>query len=329
MSRVFSGIQPNGRITLGNYLGAMRQFVTYQETDDCYFCVANQNAITVAQDPKTLRQHTRNLAAMHLAVGLDPAKVTLFIQSEVAEHARLAWIMLTLSNVGELEGMAQFKEKAERYGKPVPAGLLAYPPFMAADILLYQTDLVPVGEDQKENIDYTRQLAHCFNTRFGDVFTVPEMRTLSGGARIGSLQDPTKKMSKSDSNPKGSIFLLDEPDTIIDKINSAQTDSDKGISFDEKYKPGLSNLMSIYSLLTDDSLEDVEMRYAGKDPVRFKTDLAEVIVGSLRPVQESYKHIIESAYLDNVLTVGAQKAATVASKTIEKVESAMGLARYE
>lgn len=328
MSTIFSGIQPSGMITLGNYLGAMQQFITYQETDECYFCIVNQHAITVPQDPEKLRKNIRSLAALYLAVGLNPEKVTLFIQSEVPEHAKLAWIMLTLSNIGELERMTQFKDKSQRHGESVPAGLLAYPPFMTADILLYQTDFVPVGDDQKQHIEITRNLAQRFNHRFGEIFTIPDIRTPEVGARIMSLQNPIKKMSKSDTNSNATIFLLDEPDIILKKVKKSQTDSDNKVYFDNRLKPGISNLMSIYSLLTNKSLNEIETLYDGKGYGQFKNDVAEVIVESIRPIQESYKDIIKSAYLDDVLTDGASKASKKASETLNKVEFAMGLARF-
>lgn len=327
MSTIFSGIQPSGNITLGNYLGAMQQFVSLQEAEDCYFCIANQNAITVPQDPNKLRQNTRSLAAMFMAIGLDPDKVTLFIQSEVTEHAQLAWIILTFSTVNELEQLTQFREKAKRYKDSVPAGLLAYPPFMVADILLYQTDYVPVGADQRENIKLTRQIAQKFNKQFGDVFTVPEMRTLKNGAHIGSLQNPDKKMSKSDPASNASIYLLDEPDVIREKIKLAQTDSENIVSYDRKKKSGISNLMTIYSLLTDQSYEGIQKDYAGKDYGIFKENLAEIIIKALDPIQERYKEIFESDYLDEVLTAGASKASQKAKETLNKVESVMGLVR--
>lgn len=328
MSIIFSGIQPSGKITLGNYLGAMQQFVALQETEDCYFCIANQNAVTVPQDPDKLRQQTRSLAAMYLAVGLDPDKVTLFIQSEVAAHAQLAWIMLTLSSVEKLNNLNQYQEKSKRYDQAVPAGLLAYPPFMAADILLYQTDYVPVGEDQRENIELTREIAKNFNRRFGNVFNVPEMRTPKTGAHIGSLKDPAKKMSKSDAASNASIYLLDEPETIREKIEQAQTDSENTVSFNSKQKPGISNLMTIYSLLTGQSYEEIQSDYAGKDYAAFKKALAEVIIESLHPIQKKYKKIIDTEYLDEILTAGASKASKVAKDTLHKVEAAMGLTRY-
>lgn len=327
MSTIFSGIQPSGKITLGNYLGAMQQFVALQETEDCYFCIANQNTVTVPQDPDKLRQQTRSLAAMYLAVGLDPDKVTLFIQSEVAEHAQLAWIMLTLSSVDKLEALNQYQEKSKRYEKSVPAGLLAYPPFMAADILLYQTDYVPVGEDQRENIELTRDIAKDFNKRFGDMFTVPKMRTPKTGAHIGSLEAPAKKMSKSDPASNASIYLLDEPETIREKIEQAETDAENMVYFDRKFKPGISNLMTIYSLLTGQSYEEIQTNYADKDYATFKKDLTEVIIAALRPIQKRYKEMIASETLDEILTQGALKASKVAGETLHKVESAMGLGR--
>ena len=226
MSVIFSGIQPSGELTLGNYLGALRNFLDYQESDECYYCIVNQHAITVPQDPKELFANTRRLAALYLAVGLDPKKVTLFVQSEVPEHVRLGWVMTTISYVGELERMTQYKDKSQKRGDSIPAGLLTYPPLMAADILLYQTNYVPVGEDQKQHMELTRDLAQRFNRVYGEVFTIPEIKLGVGGARVMSLQEPTKKMSKSDDNQMATIRLLDDEKTIVKKIKRAQTDSE-------------------------------------------------------------------------------------------------------
>ncbi len=218
MSVIFSGIQPSGELTIGNYLGALRNFLTFQDDHDCFYCIVNQHAITVPQDPKDLIHNTRSLAALYLAVGLDPNKVTLFVQSEVPAHAQLGWILTTLSSIGELERMTQYKDKSAKQGETIPAGLLTYPPLMAADILLYQTNYVPVGDDQRQHIELTRDLAQRFNFKYGEVFAMPEIKTTVGGARVMSLQDPTKKMSKSDDNNWATIRLLDTPDVVVKKI---------------------------------------------------------------------------------------------------------------
>lgn len=326
MKTIFSGIQPSGMITIGNYIGALKQFVALQNEYNCYFCIADQHAITVPQDPKTLQKNIRSLAALYLAVGLDPNKATLFIQSEVPAHAQAAWMLQCISYIGELERMTQFKDKSA--GKEaVSAGLLTYPPLMAADILLYSADLVPVGDDQKQHIELTRDLAERFNKKYNDIFTIPDIHLPKVGARIMSLQEPTKKMSKSDPNQKGFISMLDEPKQIEKKIKSAVTDSDGVVKFDKENKPGVSNLMSIYSIFGNISIEDLEKKYEGKGYGVFKTDLAEVIINALQPIQDRYKELIDSDELDNILDEGAEKAALVANKMLRKMEKAMGLGR--
>lgn len=326
MKTIFSGIQPSGVITLGNYIGAMRQFVELQHEYQCYFCIVDQHAITVPQDPKELRQNIRRLAALYLAVGIDPAKATLFIQSEVPAHAQAGWIFQCLAYIGELERMTQFKDKSA--GKEaVSAGLLTYPPLMAADILLYKTDIVPVGEDQKQHIELTRDLAERFNKRYGEIFTIPEARIPRVGARIMSLADPAKKMSKSDPNQKAFITLLDDAKTIEKKVKSAVTDSEGTIRYNKENKPGIANLLNIYSILANKPIEQLEQEYVGKGYGEFKADLAQVIIDTLTPIQEKYYNLMESNILDQVLDEGAEKANKVASKMLKKMENAMGLGR--
>lgn len=327
MAVIFSGVQPSGILTLGNYLGAIKHFVNYQEKDESYFCIVNQHAITVPQDPNELRENTRSLAALYLAVGLDPKKVTLFVQSEVSEHAQLAWIMQTIAYLGELERMTQYKEKAQNRGESIPAGLLTYPPLMAADILLYKTTDVPVGEDQKQHVELTRDLAQRFNNRYGELFPLPEVRTPKVGARIMSLQEPTKKMSKSDPNQNATIRLLDSEREIIKKLKRAQTDSESVIRFDKENKPGVSNLLSIFSLCTGQSIAELEQVYEGKGYGHLKNDTAEAVVATLRPIQSRYHELITTPELDKILDQGAAKAREVAAKTLREVEQAMGLRR--
>lgn len=327
MSVIFSGIQPSGELTLGNYLGALRNFLDYQESDECYYCIVNQHAITVPQDPKELFANTRRLAALYLAVGLDPKKVTLFVQSEVPEHVRLGWVMTTISYVGELERMTQYKDKSQKRGDSIPAGLLTYPPLMAADILLYQTNYVPVGEDQKQHMELTRDLAQRFNRVYGEVFTIPEIKLGVGGARVMSLQEPTKKMSKSDDNQMATIRLLDDEKTIVKKIKRAQTDSENSVHYDKENKPGISNLMGIYAAITKESYETIEQRYVGQGYGTFKKDVAGLLVDTLRPIHERYNDLIDSPELDRILDEGAVKAREKASKTYRDVELAMGLHR--
>ncbi|WP_066395023.1 tryptophan--tRNA ligase [Neobacillus mesonae] len=326
MKTIFSGIQPSGMITLGNYLGALKQFVELQNDYNCFFCIVDQHAITVPQDPQKLRKNIRSLAALYLAVGIDPEKATLFIQSEVPAHAQAGWMMQCISYIGELERMTQFKDKSA--GKDaVSASLLTYPPLMAADILLYNTDLVPVGEDQKQHMELTRDLAERFNKKYNDILTIPEISLPKVGARIMSLQDPLKKMSKSDPNQKGFISILDEPNQIVKKIKSAVTDSEGIIKFDKDNKPGVSNLLSIYSILSGQSIADLEAMYSGKGYGDFKGDLAEVVANYLKPIQEKYYHLVDSSELDEILDRGAEKANAVANKTLKKMENAMGLGR--
>ncbi len=327
MAVIFSGIQPSGSLTLGNYLGALRKFVEYQDENECFYCIVNQHAITVPQEPSFLYENTRNLAALYLAVGLDPKKVTLFVQSEVAEHVKLGWIMTTMSYVGELERMTQYKDKAQKRGESIPAGLLTYPPLMAADILLYQTNYVPVGDDQRQHLEITRDLAQRFNRVYGEVFTIPEIHTGLGGARVMSLQEPTKKMSKSDENQMATIHLLDKPEEIVKKIKRAQTDSDNAVRYDKDNKPGISNLMGIYNALTKKSYEEIERLYMGVGYGHFKKDVADLIVETIQPIQARYSALVNSSELDTILDEGAQKARETAEKTYRQVELAMGLYR--
>lgn len=326
MATIFSGIQPTQTLTLGNYLGALQHFPPLQEENDCYFCIVDQHAITVPQDPKALQSNIHKLAALYMAAGIDPGKSTLFLQSEVPAHAQLAWIFQCVTYIGELERMTQFKDKSE--GKNgVSAGLLTYPPLMAADILLYHTDIVPVGEDQKQHIELTRNIAHRFNHQYQDIFTMPKGQIPEVGARIMSLVEPTKKMSKSDANDKATIFMLEDEKQIIKKIKSATTDSEAEIRFDREEKPGISNLMAIYSLCTQKTLKTIEKDYEGKGYGTFKTDVAEAVVTKLRPIQQRYEEIIAANTLDHTLAHGAQKASAVADPMLNKAKDALGLGR--
>ncbi|MFZ5942634.1 MAG: tryptophan--tRNA ligase [Bacillota bacterium] len=327
MAVIFSGIQPSGVITLGNYLGALKQFVELQDEHECFFCVVNQHAITVPQDPKTLRQNSRKLAALYIAVGLDPQKITLFIQSEVPAHAQLGWIMECIVHIGELERMTQYKDKSLRQKEGVSGGLLTYPALMAADILLYGTDFVPVGEDQKQHLEITRDIAQRFNFRYGEIFTLPEIRMPKTGARIMSLQEPTKKMSKSDENDTAYISMLDDMKTIEKKIKKAQTDSEASVHYDLENKPGIANLMTIYSACTGKGYDEITTLYQGQGYGAFKKDLAQIVVDAIKPIQERYNQLINSDELDKILDEGARKANLRANAMLEKVEGAMGLRR--
>lgn len=326
MKRIFSGIQPSGSVTLGNYIGAMKQFVNLQNEYDCFFCIVDQHAITVPQDRIKLRKNIKTLAALYLAIGLDPEKNTIFIQSEVPAHAQAGWILQSISYIGELERMTQFKDKSA--GKEgVSAALLTYPPLMAADILLYGTDVVPVGEDQRQHLELTRDLAERFNKKHNDIFKIPEISLPTEGARIMSLQEPTKKMSKSDPNKKATIALLDDPKQIEKNIKSAVTDSEGIVRYDKENKAGVSNLMSIYSIFSGKTYSEIEEMYEGKGYGDFKSDLADVVLGEILPIQERYNELIDSPELDEILDRGAEKANIEANKMIRKMYNGMGLGR--
>ncbi|ENH96176.1 tryptophanyl-tRNA ligase [Gracilibacillus halophilus YIM-C55.5] len=328
MKTIFSGIQPSGTLTLGNYLGAMKHFVDLQADNQCYFCIVDEHAITVPQDRLALRKNIKSLAALYIASGIDPEKSVLFIQSEVPAHTQLGWMLQTVSYIGELERMTQFKDKSD--GKEaVSAGLLTYPPLMASDILLYNTEMVPVGEDQKQHLELTRDLAHRFNQKFNDIFTIPEISIPKVGARIMSLQEPTKKMSKSDENQKATIFMLDTDKQIEKKIKSAVTDSDGVVTFDRENKPGISNLLTIYASCTGESINQLVTKYEGKGYGEFKQDVANAVIATLHPIKERYDALIESHELDDLLDEGADKANFVATKMLRKAKKAMGLGRVK
>ncbi len=323
MKTVLSGIQPSGSLTIGNYIGAMKNFVALQEDYNSYFMVVDLHAITVAQEPAALREASESVAALYLAAGLDPAKANIFLQSHVPQHAELGWIMTTLVAMGELERMTQFKDKSE--GKDsVGAGLFVYPALMAADILLYNADLVPVGDDQKQHLELTRDLAGRFNHRFGEYFTVPEPFIPKVGARIMSLDDGTKKMSKSNPNTGSFIALLDPPDVIRKKLSRATTDSGREVMYDPQNKPEISNLMSIYSQFSGLSLDEITAKYEGQMYGGFKKELAEVVVAGLEPLQQRYHDIRESGEVHQVLRQGAENAQAAAEKTLIAVKERMG-----
>lgn len=327
MKTIFSGIQPTGVITLGNYIGAIKQFVELQNEYHCYFCIVDQHAITVPQENLELRKAIRSLAAFYLAVGIDPEKATIFIQSEVPAHAQAGWVMQCISYIGELERMTQFKDKSKTQRDGVSAGLLTYPPLMAADILLYKTDVVPIGEDQKQHLELTRDLAERFNKRYGEILTIPEVRLPKAGARIMALQDPTKKMSKSDSNKKSTITLLDEPSIIEKKIKSAVTDTEGIVKYDKLNKPGISNLIEIHSIFSGLTFSEIENAFDGKGYGDFKSDVAHVVLEELVPIQNRYHELLNSSELDEILDEGARKANLTAKKTLKKIENAIGLGR--
>lgn len=323
MQKVFSGIQPSGTLTIGNYLGAMKNFVKLQDEAECFFCIVDLHAITVVQEPENLWRNTRSLAALYLAAGIDKTQSTLFIQSHVTAHAELGWLLQCIAYFGELNRMTQFKDKSAQKDV-VTAGLFTYPALMAADILLYQTNLVPVGEDQKQHLELTRDIAIRFNNRFGDTFAVPDPFIPKVGGRIMSLEDPAKKMSKSDESVGGYISMLDEPDVIRKKISRAVTDSDREVRFDEVNKPAVSNLLSIYALCADKTIAEVESMYAGLGYGPFKKDLAEVVVETLRPIQARYRDLVAGDALDAVLSQGAERAREKSAATLRNVKEKLG-----
>ncbi|MNW47590.1 Tryptophan--tRNA ligase [compost metagenome] len=323
MKTVFSGIQPSGKLTLGNYIGAIKNFVTLQHEYKCNFTVVDLHAITVPQDPAALREQSEAVAAIYIAAGIDPNKANVYMQSHVRQHAQLGWLLTTLTSMGELERMTQFKDKSA--GKEsIGAGLFVYPTLMAADILLYNTDLVPVGEDQKQHLELTRDLAGRFNSRYGEYFTLPEPYIPEVGARIMSLDDASKKMSKSNPNPGSAIALLDTPDEIRKKISRATTDSGREVKYDPANKPEVSNLITIYSQCAGLSIAEVEQRYEGQMYGPFKKDLAEAVVGLLEPIQQRYRDIRESGEIRSIMRQGAERASEVAERTLQDVQKLMG-----
>jgi tryptophanyl-tRNA synthetase len=321
--RIFSGAQPTGNLHLGNYLGALKNWVALQDDYESFYCIVNLHAVTLPQNPKTLRQKTLDLARIYLAAGINPEKSCIFVQSDVSEHSELAWILACIARMGELERMTQFKDKGKGNRERAGVGLFTYPVLMASDILLYQTHLVPVGKDQKQHLELSRDLAERFNRDFGETFIVPEPYIPPVGANILSLQEPTKKMSKSDENAAGAIFLLDDADTIRKKIKRAVTDSGNTIEFDES-RPAINNLLTIYRLLTNKSAEECVANFAGKGYGHFKTELAEVVVEFLRPFQEKVKEFDDET-LNQILKSGAEKARSIASATLKQVYEKMGI----
>ena len=324
---IFSATQPSGKITLGNYLGALRNWVSLQEDYHALYCVADEHAITVRQDPAALRRQTLELYAQLIACGLDPEKSTIFIQSHVPQHAELAWTLNCYTMYGELSRMTQFKDKSAAHADNVNAGLFTYPSLMAADILLYQTDLVPVGEDQRQHVELTRNIAQRFNGIYGEVFTMPEAYIPKVAARVMSLSEPDKKMSKSSTNENSYILVMDPPEVILRKFKRAITDSDteRCVRFDRENKPGVSNLMSIYSAVTGRSFEAIEAEFDGKGYGAFKPVVGEAVVEMLRPIQEETRRLLsDKAYLEGVYRAGAEKASYVAEKTLRKVYKKVG-----
>jgi tryptophanyl-tRNA synthetase len=325
--RLFSGMQPSANsLHIGNYIGALLQWKEMQRTHDAIFCVVDLHAITVPQDPATLRAHTRRTAAQYIAAGIDPSVSTLFVQSHVAAHSQLAWVLSTITGFGEAGRMIQFKDKAAKQGQDsASVGLFTYPILQAADILLYDATVVPVGEDQRQHVELTRDLAARFNSRFGDTFVVPEVQILKETAKVYDLQEPTAKMSKSAASDAGLISLLDEPAIVVKKIKSAATDSDREVRFDFAAKPGVSNLLTIYSVLSGRTISSIEQEYAGHGYGDLKSGLADVVVENLSPIRARALDLLaDPAELDRILSGNADRASEIADATLAKVYDRVG-----
>lgn len=321
---LFSGMQATGTLTLGNYLGALKNWVTLSDEYECFYCVVDLHSITVRQDPAELRKRARNLLTLYIAAGLDPVKNCIYYQSHVPAHAELGWILNCFTYVGELNRMTQFKDKAAKHADNINAGLYTYPVLMAADILLFQADVVPVGIDQMQHLELTRDVAERFNGIYGDVFTIPEAYLGKTGAKIMSLQDPTKKMSKSDENPNASILLMDDTDTIIRKFKRAVTDSEAQILYRDE-QPGIKNLINVYSCVTGKTPAEVEREFDGKGYGDFKLAVGEAVANHLKPVQDEFARLSkDKAYIDGIIKENAEKAGYYANKTLRKVQKKVG-----
>ena len=321
---LFSGMQATGNLTLGNYLGALKNWVTLSDEYECFYSVVDLHSITVRQDPAELRKRARNLLTLYLAAGLDPKKNCIYYQSHVSGHAELSWILNCFTYMGELNRMTQFKDKSAKHADNINAGLFTYPVLMAADILLFQADVVPVGKDQLQHLEITRDIAQRFNSIYGDVFTIPEPYIGKAGAKIMSLQDPLKKMSKSDENPNASILLMDDPDTIIRKFKRAVTDSEACICYRDE-QPGIKNLLDIYCACNNKTLEEAVKEFEGKGYGDFKLAVGESVVSVLKPVQDEYARLSkDKAYIDSIIKENADKANYYATKTLRKVQKKVG-----
>ena len=322
---LYSGMQATGNLTIGNYLGALKNWLSLNEQYECFWGVMDLHSLTVRQEPADFRKKARNLLILYIAAGLDPKKNCIYFQSHVSAHAELSWLLGCFTYMEELNRMTQFKEKAAKHSDNINAGLFTYPVLMAADILLYQTDFVPVGKDQKQHLEITRDIAERFNSIYGDVFTIPEPYITKAGAKIMSLQDPAKKMSKSDENVNGSIYLMDDPDTIVRKCKRAVTDSESEVRYSEQ-KPGVSNLLEIYSSCLGKSIEEAEKDFAGVGYGDFKMAVAEAVISVLKPLQEEYSRLLkEKDYIDSIILENDEKAAYFANKTLRKVKKKLGL----
>lgn len=323
--KIFSGIQPTGELHIGNYLGAIKQWIELQNDNECIFCIVDLHALTSPFDPKKLQELIMEKAIIYLASGLDPEKSTMFIQSQVKEHTELAWILNTVTPLGDLGRMTQYKEKSKKFKKNLNAGLLNYPILMASDILLYKTELVPVGKDQEQHVEFTREIARKFNNKFEKTFVLPSSKLPKFGAKIMSLSDPKKKMSKSDS-PESRIGIFDDPKVIEKKIMSAVTDTGKEIKYDTRRKPGISNLLTIYSLFKEAEIKEIEKAFKNKNYRQFKSDLINLLISSLSPFREKRKELASrEVYVKEILSKGARKAEIIAKGTMEEVKQKIGL----
>lgn len=324
--RIFSGVQPSGNLTIGNYIGSIKNWIPMQDEFECLYCVVDLHTLTVRQKPAELRQRSLNLLALYMACGLDPQKCILYLQSHVSAHSELAWILNCYTYMGELNRMTQFKDKSTKHADNINAGLFAYPVLMAADILLYQTDLVPIGQDQKQHLEITRDIAERFNKAYGETFTIPEPYIPKIGAKIMSLQEPEKKMSKSDENENAYVFILDEEDAILRKFKRAVTDSEREIRYDEVSKPGVSNLISIYSAVTGKTFAAIEKEFDGRSYGDLKEVTGQAVAEMLSPIQQKYKELTANKdYLNSILKENSEKAAYMARKTLSKVQRKIGL----
>ncbi|HUV81299.1 MAG TPA: tryptophan--tRNA ligase [Patescibacteria group bacterium] len=323
--RIFSGIQPTGKLHIGNYLGAINQWLELQAENECIFCIVDLHALTVPYDPKTLQELILEKAVIYLAAGINPEKSIIFVQSHVKEHSELAWLLNTITPLGDLSRMTQYKEKAKKFKKNLNAGLLDYPVLMAADILLYKTETVPVGEDQKQHVELARTIARKFNQRFGETFKIPEAKLPKIGARIMSLKDPKRKMSKSDP-PESQIGLFDEPEEIRKKIMTAVTDTGKVVKYDPVKKAGISNLLTIYSVFSGKTVKEIEKKFKEKGYANFKKSLSDLLIDSLEPFRRKKKELLtREVYVKEILSQGARRAQTIAQSTMQEVKKKMGL----
>ncbi|MBR3672895.1 MAG: tryptophan--tRNA ligase [Clostridia bacterium] len=325
---ILSGIQATGDLHLGHYIGVLKRFVEMQDEFDCYYMIANLHALTVRRDPKELKENVYKLLASYIAAGLDPDKSTIFLQSQVHEHAELGWVLDCYTYMGELSRMTQYKDKSAKHADNINAGLFTYPSLMAGDILLYQADLVPTGEDQKQHVELTRDLAERFNKLYGETFKIPKPFIEKVGARVMGLQDPTSKMSKSSTLPNDTILLIDTPEEIMKKVKKAVTDSDGIVKYDEENKPGISNLMEIYGIITSKTMDEIENEFEGQGYGNFKVAVADAIIKELEPFRNKYNELMANpSYLEEIYNKGAKKASEVASKTLKDVYEKIGIIR--